>query len=521
MIPIQDTLSPIGKFFVARSENIGHNNVRLDLVINSVQEEITALRNSTYTKADIDNEFAEVNSEFIKINSTLTQINVELSKKVDTQSGYGLISDADKSQIQATKTATETLREDLAGKASSESVSNLQTEMAVQTARMDQLVGEVPAGSADEIADARVMTDGKTAANLGDAIRTQSSRLKEQITNTNSRISNIIAQSGTSDTEVVDARFSNVTGIQYDTLSDRLEETDSKIDGKADIKPQNDRMNYLFPIHVSNEATAEDYIQLINTNIGYGFDAVEFCVVAKNVDDEIVFLNESEFPSILSYCSENNIKINCVKVHSLDPKWNNFATLYPNAIRRLCGVFSDYTNLIFVNNESRNLYGNSTYTQNTVNAIAVAHQFGMKAGFTIESLAAQIHITSDVLEVCDIIGLNFYPYMMSTSSPVSAEMIYDGFARHTVALDTLISKKPIMVTECGLLNGWECLSEPGNWKDWGTRNFSPEMSYRWLLAASKFFDGKAKEFCVWFERETFNNERTTAILNVLKGVNTK
>lgn len=59
-------------------------------------------------------------------------------------------------------------------------IEQIESEIAVQTARIDQLVGTVPPGSADEIADARVMTDGKTAANLGDAIRTQSSRLKEQ-----------------------------------------------------------------------------------------------------------------------------------------------------------------------------------------------------------------------------------------------------------------------------------------------------------------------------------------------------
>ena len=72
-------------------------------------------------------------------------------------------------------------RTEIAAKASNESVSDLQTEMAVQTARMDQLVGEVPPGSADEIADARVMVDGKIATNLGDAIRTQAALLKEQL----------------------------------------------------------------------------------------------------------------------------------------------------------------------------------------------------------------------------------------------------------------------------------------------------------------------------------------------------
>lgn len=55
------------------------------------------------------------------------------------------------------------------------------TDTAVLKARVDQIVGEVPPGSADEIADARVMIDGKTSQNLGDAIRTQVTSLKETI----------------------------------------------------------------------------------------------------------------------------------------------------------------------------------------------------------------------------------------------------------------------------------------------------------------------------------------------------
>ena len=62
------------------------------------------------------------------------------------------------------------------------------TDTDVLKARMDQLVGTVPPGSADEIADARVMADGKTSQNLGDAIRTQVSGLKETIANINGDI---------------------------------------------------------------------------------------------------------------------------------------------------------------------------------------------------------------------------------------------------------------------------------------------------------------------------------------------
>ena len=151
-----------------------------------------AKKSEVYTKSEVYSK-AETNTELAKHPLktevyTKSETDTELAKKVNTQSGYGLISDAEKAQIQTNKTAAESLREDLtatqsdvSSKASSESVSDLQTEMAVQTARMDQLVGAVPPGSADEIADARVMTDGSTANNLGAAIRTQCTRLKEHI----------------------------------------------------------------------------------------------------------------------------------------------------------------------------------------------------------------------------------------------------------------------------------------------------------------------------------------------------
>jgi len=104
-----------------------------------------------------------------------------LNGKVSTQSGYGLISDADKSQIQTNKASITAAETAIAGKASAEAVTQLHTDMAVQEARMDQLVGTVPAGSADEIADARVTTEGETKNNLGNAIRSQFSSLREEV----------------------------------------------------------------------------------------------------------------------------------------------------------------------------------------------------------------------------------------------------------------------------------------------------------------------------------------------------
>ena len=48
------------------------------------------------------------------------------------------------------------------------------------------------------------------------------SNAEDAIDNVNQRVSSIIAQSGSSDTEVVDARYDEINGILYELLKDRL-----------------------------------------------------------------------------------------------------------------------------------------------------------------------------------------------------------------------------------------------------------------------------------------------------------
>lgn len=142
---IIDELEPAGDFKIAQSSDIAYNDKSVGETLDDlalVAEQVTA------NTSDIAQNTSDIS---------------EQSGKIETLTG----------KVTAAETA-------IAGKASAEAVTQLQTEMDVQKARMDQLV-EDPEVGVDEIADARIDNTGKTYANLGDHIRGTETSLKETI----------------------------------------------------------------------------------------------------------------------------------------------------------------------------------------------------------------------------------------------------------------------------------------------------------------------------------------------------
>ena len=187
-----DSLEPAGDFKIAQSKDIAYNGVSVEKALN---DQISTAEQVETNTAAIAQNTADINTQSGKIET--------LSGKV-TAAETAIAGKASQSEVdsiktdvagKASQTEVETIKTDVAGKASAEAVTQLQTDMSVQTARMDQLVGTVPEGSADEIADARVTADGKTEANLGNAIRTQISGLKETIADQNEAFINITEKS--------------------------------------------------------------------------------------------------------------------------------------------------------------------------------------------------------------------------------------------------------------------------------------------------------------------------------------
>jgi len=84
------------------------------------------------------------------------------------------------------------------------------------------------------------------------------------VTQVNTRVSNIIASSGTSDTEVVDARNSTVKGETFTVLDDRLEATEQDLKTLSiDIIDTDNTLNYETIIKVVSGKPVLEYEEVL------------------------------------------------------------------------------------------------------------------------------------------------------------------------------------------------------------------------------------------------------------------
>lgn len=165
------SIEPAGNFPVTFANYIEFTGgVRLDAVINQIKQQIENIDVDAYTKAEVD---------------------AMLSGKVDIQEGYGLLSDDRKRQIQTNTDEIEAIKSEIADIPSSGVVSQLRTDVDIQTARLNQIIDSVPPGTIDEVRDARVDSKGHAWDNLGDAIR----GVSNDISQLNANIANVTGKS--------------------------------------------------------------------------------------------------------------------------------------------------------------------------------------------------------------------------------------------------------------------------------------------------------------------------------------
>lgn len=196
-------------------------------------------------------------------------------------------------------------------------VNEVKREMAVQEARMDQLVGTVPEGSADEIADARVTADGKTEANLGNAIRSQVSGLKETI------------------------------DTVYDAVVDETKITNSVI-GVNDVKFKSSKTGDVYKLYISPDSKYKIEINNIS-----GADNIAVYIVDNDGSSHLVGTSSQSsivFTSVATNSVSSYIKLYATKSASASSITGNIKIhcLNDNALVNRIGKIEDIADAVGV-----------------------------------------------------------------------------------------------------------------------------------------------------------------------------
>ena len=204
-----DGIESAGRFTIVDSKDVSYTEEKTVKQVLDEQESVAEqVESNTAAIAENTSEIESQSGKIEAVESAVADLVVAVDNaehKIETKASHtevdqiksdvtGKANQSEVNQIKndvagkANQSEVNEIKTTVAGKASAETVSQLQTDMAVQEARMDQLVGTVPAGSADEIADARIMANGITASNLGNAIRTQTSEIKDTTNNLNKSV---------------------------------------------------------------------------------------------------------------------------------------------------------------------------------------------------------------------------------------------------------------------------------------------------------------------------------------------
>ena len=236
--------------------------------------------------------------------------------------------------------------------------------------------------------------------------------------------------------------------------------------------------------------------------------------------------NVEKFTFAINEARKYGLEFTAIKFHSVEDKYikqigiDKFFKEYKQIINGFINVPNNIEH-ITVCNESAETYYNKSYETYFADIMNFITSFGYKTGITLTANDSANSINNDnawIFNLSTNIYSNWYPTISNklkkTTKTDCVNAVNSSFRRPLTPKETY--NKPLIASECGVKNDWECLSNPANWKVNGENSNGEAPRLYWYgifeSDAYKFFD----EIWVWYDTY-LNYEETINLFNYYLG----
>lgn len=378
-------------------------------------------------------------------------------------------------------------------------------------ARLDALEAKDVAHDKEFTNVKNLIADNKAAAELGDyEINSRMTFLEDELEEAVAEVNNVAS---TVDDKIATAE-ANMTAQVNQGKADMeamVAEVEADLEGLhakdeelseqlAHIEKINNIINRKFktivgasPMYYTSESTPREksYIDMDCARLSkLNIDTAQFVAHIKINNGELEVLESLEnFSYSLNKFKEYGIKMNAVKLHfAYDPidienygrtKW---LLDYKNLITQFADIAKNEIEYFVVMNERSSIFYNSDYKEDIKEILNYARNYGYKVGVSFTNNEADQLFANDnkwLVNEVDVLFFNSYRAISNkldkTTKQDSVVAWNKGF--NTIKMAKSKTDKPIIISETGVKNYWQYLSNPASWSlgDDTTENSSNGM----------------------------------------------
>ena len=346
------------------------------------------------------------------------------------------------------------------------------------------------------------------------------------------RVNNIVASSGESNIEIVDARVDNITGVVHNTIGERINSVSEQLDtstnklNKITTNENNACPKFCLDFEMYNNESLESCKAQIDVVKSFGFKEILICVkhtLTKGTWTDITPINPYDtVKAVIDYASSLGITTIGLKPHFNDntgTSWFRMESMaaietwlngvYKTVLMNLANICVE-KNLQYLGVCNEMPYQTMSY-QNVWKSIC--DEIRTKGLKTFCCLTAHEYFNNSVCNYVDVIGLNMYPYISSKGVATSIDESIKGFTKdlrgynYSEYINKLANRhkdKEIWITEVGCSKNIDALSSPELWefKTEITDNRIQEIFYSGVIGA--FANNlNLDRICFWSSRGAF------------------